>query len=100
MNLRNLIIGFYTVLFIAVGLWAVVFFLQIHRDVTAMKAQEKSNQLRLAQAEAKLLKQQQYLDRLLHDPALVERIIREKMRYARANEFIFRFEEDPNEAKP
>ncbi|MDB6114884.1 MAG: hypothetical protein JWQ62_1829, partial [Lacunisphaera sp.] len=30
---------------------------------------------------------------LRNDPALVERLIRQKLRYARAQEFVFRFEE-------
>jgi cell division protein DivIC len=94
-NFRNLIIGFYTLLFIGVTLWAAVFFLQIHRELTALKAQEAENQRRLAESEAKLLAQQEYLDKLRNDPALVERIIRQKLGYARAEEFIFRFEEEP-----
>ncbi len=95
MNLRNLIIGFYTVLFVGVTLWAVVFFLQIQRELSGMRAQEAANQRRLTEAEAKLKAQQEYLDKLRNDPALVERIIRQKLGYARAQEFIFRFEDEP-----
>jgi cell division protein FtsB len=94
-NLRNLIIGLYTVLFVAVGLWAVVFFLQIHRELTGIRAQEAANQRHLEAAKAKLAEQQAYLEKLKNDPALLERIIRQKLGYARPGEFIFRFENEP-----
>ena len=94
-NLRNLIIGLYTVLFVAVGLWAVVFFLQIHRELTGIRAQEATHQRHLEEAKARLAEQQAYLQRLKNDPALVERLIREKLGYARPGEFIFRFEDEP-----
>ncbi|NBR59116.1 MAG: septum formation initiator family protein, partial [Opitutaceae bacterium] len=48
----------------------------------------------LAEANARLQEQEKYLDQLRHDPALVERMIRQKLGYARDHEFIFRFEDD------
>lgn len=95
MNLRKLIIGLYSVLFVAVGLWAVVFFLQIHRELTGMRAQEAANQRRLESAKSKLAEQQAYLEKLKNDPELVERLIRQKLGYARPGEFVFRFEDEP-----
>jgi cell division protein FtsB len=82
------------VLFAAVAAVAAVFFVQMHRDITALRAQEAANRRRLAEAEARLAEQEKYLDRLRHDPVLVERLIREKLRYARSEEFVFRFEEE------
>lgn len=93
MNLSKLILGIYAALFVAVTLWAAGFFVQMHRDYTALKAQETANQRRLAEAEAKLQAQEKYLDQLRHDPALVERIIRQKLGYAKSQEFVFRFED-------
>ena len=81
-------------MFVAVTLWSGVFFVQMARDLTALKVQEATNQRRLAEAETRLLAREKYLDQLRHDPALVERIIREKLGYARAQEFVFRFEEE------
>ena len=94
MNFRQLILGLYAVLFVAVALWAVGFFVQMQRDLTALHLQENINQRRLAEATARLEVQQKYLDRLRHDPALVEHLIRQKLGYARTQEFVFRFEED------
>ncbi len=94
MNFRQLTLGLYAVLFVAVALWAVGFFVQMQRDLTALHLQENINQRRLAEATARLEVQQKYLDRLRHDPALVEHLIRQKLGYARAQEFVFRFEEE------
>jgi cell division protein DivIC len=93
-NWSKLILGALGVAFVAVTLWAVSFFVQMHRDITALRAQETLNQRRLADAEAKLVAQEKYLDQLRHDPALVEKLIREKLRYAKDEEFVFRFEEE------
>jgi cell division protein DivIC len=93
-NISKLILGALGVAFVAVTLWAVSFFVQMHRDITALRAQESLNQRRLADAEAKLVAQEKYLDQLRHDPALVEKLIREKLRYAKDEEFVFRFEEE------
>ena len=94
MNFSKLILGLYAALFVAVTLWAVTFFLQMHRDLTTLRVQEAANQRRLAEAETKLQAQEKYLDQLRHDPVLVERLIRQKLRYAKAQEFVFRFEDE------
>ena len=94
MKFSQLILGFYAALFVAVTLWAGVFFVQMHRDLTLLKVQEAANQRRLAEAVSRLQTQEKYLDQLRHDPALIERIIRQKLGYARAQEFVFRFEEE------
>ena len=93
MNLSKVILGVFGAAFVAVTLWGVSFFVQMHRDITALRAQEAHNQRRLADAEAKLAAQEKYLDQLRHDPALVERLIRQKLGYAKEAEFVFRFEE-------
>jgi cell division protein DivIC len=93
-NFSKLSLGVFVALFASVSLWAVSFFVQMHRDVTALRAQEQINQRRLAEAEARLQLQEKYLDQLRHDPVLVERLIRQKLGYAKGQEFIFRFEEE------
>lgn len=93
MNFSKLILGIYVALFVGVSVWAGGFFVQMHRDYTALKAQETANQRRLADAQSRLESQLRYLDQLRHDPVLVERIIREKLGYAKEQEFVFRFDE-------
>lgn len=82
------------VIFTAIGLWAATFFVQMHRELKTLRAQETANQRRLAETETKLKQQEKYLDRLKHDPALVEMLIRQKLGYAKGDEFVFRFEEE------
>ena len=94
MNFSKVIQVFFAVVFTAITLWATAFFVQMHRELKALRAQEAANQRRLAEAEARLKQQEQYLERLKHDPALVEVLIRQKLGYAKGDEFVFRFEEE------
>lgn len=91
-NFSKLLLGLYAVLFAAIGLLAATFFVQLHRDLTTLRTQEATNQRRLAEAGARLQAQEKYLDQLRHDPALVERLIRQKLGYVRGQEFVFRFD--------
>jgi cell division protein FtsB len=93
-NYTKLIQGFFVLLFTAITLWGVAFFVQMHRDLKALQAQQAANQRHLDEAEARLKQQEKYLDRLRHDPVLVEQLIRQKLGYAKGEEFIFRFEEE------
>jgi len=92
-NWSKAINAVYAALFLVVALWAGLFFLQMHRELAGLRAQEAENRRRLDAAEAKLKEQQEYLARLQQDPELVERVIRRKLGYARPEEFVFRFEE-------
>ena len=94
MNYSKLVQGLFGALFTAITLWAVSFFVQMHRDLKALQAQQAANLRQLATAEARLQAQEKYLDRLRHDPVLVEQLIRQKLGYARGEEFVFRFEEE------
>lgn len=93
-NFSKLIQGFFVAIFAAIALWAVTFFVQMHRELKQLRAQEAANQRRLEEAEARLKAQDRYLDRLKHDPQLVEHLIRQKLGYAKGDEFVFRFEEE------
>ncbi|MDI1250498.1 MAG: septum formation initiator family protein [Lacunisphaera sp.] len=92
-NYNKLAMGFYALLFLGVALWGITFFVQMQRDLKTSRVQESANQQRLDTALARLKEQEAYLERLQRDPVLVERIIRQKLGYARNQEFIFRFEE-------
>jgi len=93
-NFSKVIQVIFVVAFAAITLWATTFFVQMHRELKALRAQETANQRRLEEAEARLAQQEKYLDRLKHDPALVEVLIRQKLGYAKGDEFVFRFEEE------
>jgi cell division protein DivIC len=93
-NYSKLVQGIFAALFTAITLWAVAFFVEMHRDLKALQAQQAASQRQLAVAQARLEVQEKYLDRLRHDPVLVEQLIRQKLGYAKGGEFVFRFEEE------
>jgi len=99
-KLRKLILGLYALLFVGVTLWAVGFFVEMERELTTLRHQERASQQRLAEAQARLQAQEKYLDQLRHDPALVERLIRQKLGYVRGQEFVFRFEAGTEGTRP
>jgi cell division protein DivIC len=93
-NWSKVILGIFGVAFVAVLLWGVSFFVQMHREITVLRAQENHNRLRLEETAAKLAAQEKYLEQLRHDPVLVERLIRERLKYSKGEEFVFRFEDE------
>ena len=99
-KLRKFILGFYAALFVAVTLLAANFFVEMERELTTLHRQERASLERLAEAEARLQAQEKYLDQLRHDPALVERLIRQKLGYVRSQEFVFRFEAGLESSRP
>ncbi|HTL69444.1 MAG TPA: septum formation initiator family protein [Lacunisphaera sp.] len=92
MNYQKLILWAYAGLFVGVSLWGVSFFVDMERELMTLRHQEQESRQRLAEAQARLDAQEKYLDQLRHDPALVERLIRQKLGYVRSQEFVFRFE--------
>jgi cell division protein FtsB len=89
----------FLVLFAAVGGYAGVFFLQMNRELAQLRAQERLYQRRLAEAQERLAAQEKHLELLRSDPKVVEQVIRKKLGYVRAHEFVFRFD-DPNRTTP
>ena len=92
-NLRRVIVGFYFVLFLGVGLTSGVIFLQARAEYDQLKQQEAASRRRLAESEARLREQEKIIDRLRHDPVYLEKVIRRRLNYAKPDEFIFRFED-------
>lgn len=94
LNWNKVITSVYVALFAGVAIWSGLFFLELYRDLSLLRAQEANNRRKLVEAQAKLDEQTRYLERLRHDPALLEEVIRKKLGYVREGEFIFRFPED------
>jgi len=92
-NVRRIIVGFYFVLFLGVGLTSGVFFLQARAEYDQLKQQEAASRRRLEDATAKLREQEKIIERLRNAPAFVEQVIRRRLNYAKPDEFIFRFED-------
>ncbi len=92
MNLRRIIVGLYWLLFAAVGVASAAFCWQTKAEYNRLLRLEAASQQRLADAQARLAEQEKILQRLQTDPAYVEKIIRQRLLYAKPEEFIFRFE--------
>jgi cell division protein DivIC len=90
-NVRQLIVGLYLLLFIGVGLASVAFFWQTREEYHRLTSLEESSQRRLAEAEARLRKEELILQRLQTDPVYVEKVIRLRLGYAKPEESIIRF---------
>ena len=93
MPFRQIIVVFYLLLFLSVGAASTVFFWQTRQEYNQLRQVERSTQRRLAEAEERLREQERTLQRLRTDPSFVEMKIRQRLGYARPEEFIFRFEE-------
>lgn len=92
MNSRRLIITLYALLFAGLGVGAGALFLDAHAEYTQLKQAEADGQRRLAEAQARLAEQEKILQRLRSDPEFVEKVIRQRLGYAKLGESIFRFE--------
>lgn len=92
MTLSRILLLAYAVVFLSLSVFAGVFFYRTHGEFLNLKAQEVENRRRLAETELRLLEQRDVLDRLKNDPAFIERMIRDRLGYARSDEVVFRFE--------
>jgi cell division protein DivIC len=92
-NSNRVITSLYLVLFAGLGLTAGILFLEARGEYNRLKQVEANNRRTLAEAEVRLREQEKILERLRHDPAFVEKVIRRRLGYAKPDEFIFRFQE-------
>ena len=93
MNLRRLFFAVYLAFFAGLGVTMGFFFYDARAEYERLRAIEAQDSQRLAEAEARLQRQEIVLDRLRHDRAYVERLIRRNLGYAKPNEYIFRFDD-------
>ncbi|MEZ5278188.1 MAG: septum formation initiator family protein [Opitutaceae bacterium] len=92
MTFSRLFLIAYAVVFLSLSVFAGVFFYRTYGEFLNLKEQEATNRRHLAETELRLLEQRDILERLKQDPAFVERMIRDRLGYARPDEVVFRFE--------
>jgi cell division protein FtsB len=92
MTPRRIILLLYVVLLSGFGLGAGALFLNARAEYKALKETEAASRTKLAAAEARLREQERVLERLKTDPAFIERVLRDRLHYAKPGEVIFRFE--------
>jgi cell division protein DivIC len=89
---RRIIFFLYVVLLCGFGIGAGALFYDARVEYKALKQTQAASQARLEAAQARLREQQRVLDRLKTDPKFVERVLRERLHYAKQGEVIFRFD--------
>ena len=94
MNLRRIILIVYVIVLPAFSVAAGAVLLDARAQYRQLRETEQVNRERLAQAQAQLREQQVMLQRLKTDPEFVERAIRQRLRYAKPGESIYRFPAD------
>lgn len=92
-NFRRLVITVYLALFLGVAVASGVFFWQAQQEYENLREQERAIRQKLADAEQRLKDQERILERLRTDPTYVERVIRQRLGYAKPDEYIFRIRE-------
>jgi cell division protein DivIC len=90
-NARRILTTVYIVLLAAIGITAGQILTDARKEYLELKQTEAVNEARLAEAQARLADQKKVLERLRNDPAFAEKVIRQRMGYARPGEVIFRF---------
>ena len=92
MTVNRFFLLVYAAVFLALSVFAGVFFYRTYGEFLNLKTQEVENRHRLAETELRLAEQRDILERLSQDPTFVERMIRDRLGYARPDEVVFRFE--------
>lgn len=77
----------------AIAVVATIWFLEANGELQQLRAVEKANEQKVADAKRRLAERETILRRLKEDPAFMEKVLREKAKYARPGDVIFRFED-------
>jgi cell division protein FtsB len=91
-NSRRLIVTLYALLFVGLAVGAGALFIDARAEYNQLKLAEADAKRRLAEAQAELARRKQILERLQTDPEFVEKVIRQRLGYAKPGEYIFRYE--------
>lgn len=68
-------------------------FLQTHREYRAFREREQQAQMKLEEMRSERDRKEEYLRLMLGDKEFLERVLRERLGYVRAEETVFRFEQ-------
>jgi cell division protein DivIC len=76
----------------------IVFFsslmVQTYREYRNFRVRELRIEAKLTQAQKEFEQKEMYLERMLEDSEFLERVVRERLGYARPDELLFRFSEE------
>jgi len=83
-----------SVLLALVGVLSAFLFLQAKRELDHFKNREGELHQQLANLQVQLEAREEFLQRLQSDPDFLDRVVRQRLGYARPDELIFRFDVD------
>ncbi len=78
--------------FVAMGVFSAIFLQQTYRELTNLRERQERNARQLELAERELAYKEVYHRNLQDNPEFVERVVRQKLGYARPGELLFRFD--------
>jgi cell division protein DivIC len=87
------VLGLLVLLLLAVAISFGTVLLQTYREYRHLQRREARLQVELENLRVEQKRQEEYLRRILEDPAFVERVVREKLGYVRPDETIFLFDQ-------
>ena len=93
MNSRRFLTSLYVLLIAGLGVGGGALFLDARAEYTQLKQAQAASRQKLAEKEKELREREKILDRLRHDPAYVEKIIRLQLGYTKPGDFIWRYED-------
>lgn len=93
MDSPRLIVTVYFVLLTGFGIWAGGQFLEARTEYLHHQQVKAANEAKLTAAKVQLAEKDRILQRLKNDPAFVEKVLRDRLKYARPHEVIFRFDQ-------
>ena len=88
-------------LLMLVGMLCVLLFffvgllMKTHREFQNFQNRENRIEAKFIQARKEFAQKEAYLSRLSEDPEFLERVVRERLGYARPDELLFRFSDEP-----
>ncbi len=94
MSTTRILNFFFLIVFLLASVFALSHLDGRYDKLVATREAELTAKSELAELEAKIEAKKTSLARLNHDPEYVERIIRQKLNYAKAEETVFKFEFD------
>ncbi|MDX2110758.1 MAG: hypothetical protein SFY80_11005 [Verrucomicrobiota bacterium] len=92
-NFAKAIVFTLTLLLVVISGSLAMVFMQTFREYKAFKVREAEYSSRLDQSRLELSKKEEYLRLILTDGDFLERVVRQKLGYARPDEKIFLFEQ-------
>lgn len=84
----------YLAVFAGLSVFFCIFLQQTYREYTTLKHRQEQYTRQVEQAEQELAYKKHYYENLHNNPEFVERVVRQKLGYAKPGEILFRFERE------